>query len=163
MATILPFQSKNIIGYWTPDTLVEVRQSIKDNYDTVVSLVKETVAHYNSGNRASYGTACVYKSDIGNMCAVGRCLTEDALKVFHAVEQDQSFGIECIPTQIKNEYPCFDSMFQEKYHGVHIKVWSAMQDLHDTDEHWDENGLTQEGKNYILTTFGTEIYASVFA
>jgi hypothetical protein len=75
MTTILPFDLKGPCKFWTQDELDEVRQSIKDNYDTIISLIKETIAHYNEGNRASTGTSCNYKTEAGNMCAVGRCLT----------------------------------------------------------------------------------------
>lgn len=160
MRTILPFE-KYVNS--TKVDLDEILQSIKDNYDTIISLIKETIANYNEGNRASTGTACNYKTEAGNMCAVGRCLTEDALTEFHALEVGRgTFGIENMPSTLTEKYPCFDSMFQEKYQGVHIKVWDVMQGLHDYDEHWDAEGLAEDGKKFILENLGTEIYNEVF-
>jgi hypothetical protein len=160
MTTILPFETHR---HLTTDELDKVRQSIRDNYNISVSLVKETIAHYNEGNRASNGFNCNYKTETGNMCAVSRCLTEDALKDFHAVEVRQgAFGIENMPLALTEKYPCFDSIFQQKYQGVHVKVWRVMQGLHDYDEHWDGEGLTEDGEQYILDNLGTEIYNDVF-
>lgn len=156
MKTILPFENS------TKVELDEIHQSIKDNYDTIISLIKETIAHYNEGNRASNQISCNYKTEAGNMCAVGRCLTEDALTEFHFEEVMNTFGIENMPLALTEKYPCFDSMFQEKYQGVHIKVWGVMQGLHDYDEHWDAEGLTELGKKYILDNLGTEIHNDVF-
>jgi hypothetical protein len=73
-----------------------------------------------------------------------------------------TFGIENMPLDLTEKYPCFDSMFQEKYQGVHIKVWGVLQGLHDYDEHWDAEGLAEDGKKYILENLGTEIYNDVF-
>jgi hypothetical protein len=162
MKIILPFEHKSHNKFWNETNIDEARQSIKDNYDTIISLIKETIAHYNEGNRASTGTSCNYKTEAGNMCAVGRCLTEDALKDFHVEEAEMTFGIENMSSALTEKYPCFDSMFQEKYQGVHIKVWGVLQGLHDYDEHWDAEGLAEDGKKYILENLGTEIYNDVF-
>jgi len=158
MKEILPFEFKN--PYFFP--IDEIRKSIRDNYENVVSLVKETIYYYNYGNRSVEGTHCKYQSNTGNMCAVGRCLTEQALNDFHDHEVAKTFAIISLPEFITEKYSSFDSMFQEKYQGIHVQVWSFMQSLHDEDINWDENGLSSDGEQEILNTLGTKIHNDVF-
>jgi hypothetical protein len=158
MKEILPFEFRD--SYFFP--IDEIRKSIEDNYENVVSLVKETIYYYNYGNRSVDGTHCKYQSNAGNMCAVGRCLTEEALKDFHNYEMVGIFSITSLPEFITEKYTNFDSMFQERYHGIHKYVWSFMQGLHDEDCNWDENGLSSNGAQEILNTLGTKIHNDVF-
>jgi hypothetical protein len=157
MKEILPFEFKD--SYFYP--IDEIRKSIEDNYENVVGLIKETIYYYNYGNRSVDGTHCKYQSNAGNMCAVGRCLTEQALNDFHEREATCTFAITNLPHVITVKYSNFDSMFQEKYQGIHEQVWSFLQSLHDED-HWDENGLNDEGAMAILNTLGTKIHNDVF-
>jgi hypothetical protein len=162
MEYIEPFTDFNDISHLTEKVIGETRQSIKDNHDKIVALLKELTSHYNTGNRSIEGISCRYKNDAGNMCAVGRCLTEEALNDFNIYERtERTFGITVLPTVITDKYSDFDSMFQEKYQGIHEQVWGFMQGLHD-DENWDENGLNDEGAMAILNTLGTKIHNDVF-
>jgi hypothetical protein len=158
MKEILPFEFKD--SRFVP--IDEIRKSIENNYENVVSLVKETIHYYNYGNRSVDGTHCKYQSNAGNMCAVGRCLTEEALKDFHDHEVGTVFAITNLPAIITDKYTSFDSMLQEKYQGIHEQVWSFMQGLHDEDENWDYNGLSSNGEQEILNALGTKIHKDVF-
>jgi hypothetical protein len=159
MKEILPFEFKNPYSF----PVDEIRKSIEDNYENVVGLIKETIYYYNYGNRSVEGTSCKYQSNTGNMCAVGRCLTEDALKDFHEMEKTTlAFAITKLPATIADKYSDFDSMFRERYHGIHKYVWSFLQSLHDEDSNWDGNGLTSCGEAEILDNLGTKIHNDVF-
>ena len=161
MEYIEPFKDFNDISHLTEEVIGEILQSIKDNHDKIVALLKELTSHYNTGNRSVEGQSCRYKNDLGNMCAVGRCLTEEALNDFHEREATCTFAITNLPHVITEKYSNFDSMFQEKYQGIHEQVWSFLQSLHDEDDHWDENGLSNEGAIAILNTLGTKIHNEV--
>jgi len=161
MEYIKPFTDINDIVNLTDEVIGELQQSVYDNHDKIVSLLKELTSHYNTGNRSVEGNSCRYKNDLGNMCAVGRCLTEQALNDFHNREVARTFAITDLPAIITEKYSNFDSMFQEKYQGIHVQVWSFLQSLHDEDDHWDENGLSDEGAIAILNTLGTKIHNEV--
>jgi len=161
MKYIEPFTDINDIFKLTDEAIEELQQSVYDNHDKIVALLKELTSDYNTGNRSVEGNSCRYKNDLGNMCAVGRCLTEQALNDFHERETTCTFAITNLPAIITEKYTSFDSMFQEKYQGIHEQVWSFLQSLHDEDEHWDEDGLSDEGAIAILNTLGTKIHNEV--
>jgi hypothetical protein len=37
---------------------------------------------------------------------------------------------------------------KEEYRNIAINVWQHLQSFHDLPDYWDENGLTQTGKEY---------------
>jgi hypothetical protein len=162
MEYIKPFTDINDIVQLTDEVIEELQQSVYDNHDKIVALLKELTSHYNTRNRSVQGNSCWYKNDLGNMCAVGRCLTEQALNDFHNLEATCIFGITNLPLTITEKYSSFDSMFQENYQGIHVQVWSFLQSLHDEDENWDDDGLSYDGKIAILNTLGTKIHNEVF-
>ena len=49
------------------------KMEIKELYK---QLLDETVAHYNSKNRAVFNGGCRYSIDDGRKCAIGRIMTE---------------------------------------------------------------------------------------
>jgi hypothetical protein len=161
MKYIEPFTDINYIFKLTDEVIGDLQQSVYDNHDKIVALLKELTSHYNTGNRSVEGNTCRYKNDLGNMCAVGRCLTKDALNDFHEREATYTFAITNLPLTITEKYSSFDSMFQEKYQGIHVQVWSFLQSLHDEDDHWDEVGLSDDGRIAILNTLGTKIHNEV--
>jgi hypothetical protein len=161
MKYIEPFTDINDIVNLTDEATEELQQSVYDNHDKIVALLKELTSDYNIGNRSVESNTCRYKNHLGNMCAVGRCLTEEALNDFHDQEVARTFAITNLPAIITEKYSSFDSMFQEKYQGIHVQVWSFLQSLHDEDDHWDENGLSDVGAIAILNTLGTKIHNEV--
>ena len=103
----------------------------------------------------SDGKSCVYQSreDPERKCAVGRCMTKEALESFGQTEgsvQEFEYG-----------YPDggLDTLLILKYRKHSIPFWSALQDFHDSEINWDENGLSPRGliafKN-LLSNWGNK-------
>lgn len=104
---------------------------------TKLEIIEETANYYNINNRGINGNWCVYKSDTGNMCAVGRCLKENI--VLDAGYNENSDARELFKHHsydiLKDEYKIKDSDF-----------WLDLQRFHDHNLNWDEKGLTDIGK-----------------
>ena len=119
-----------------------------------LKLLQETVDYYskdtsrrglNEGsNEDSNGSKCVYLSPIsGNMCAVGRCMTEESVKKLGGANVTAN-GI--VSELNINE---LDDVIQPKYRGYHIQFWLEMQHLHDSNYNWDSKGLTESGERCV--------------
>lgn len=112
---------------------------------TKLEIIDETVAFYGEDTSRRSTTpkkGCkYYNEENGNMCAVGRCLTEDGLSRIHEKEGYGIiyFGIDGISNWFKDEY---------KDHS--ISFWDDLQVLHDNNRNWVEGkGLTKLGKEYV--------------
>lgn len=108
-------------------------------------LLAETQAHYNSSNRSQdKALACCYSGPQDRRCAIGRIMTEDGLeKVIRArmnannlAAVMNAFG----PDIVQEEWR---PLFATK-EGIEFAI--QVQKLHDTNENWDENGLTERGQ-----------------
>lgn len=136
----------------------EVYNNIMDNYDAFIMLLRETVNTYTSSNRATIGGSCCYLTDDGKMCAVGRCLNEKGLAAFSAYEAVHGgFGVCSIPSSIS-----LSDSLQDEYKNISIVVWDRIQSLHDDDDRWCDEGISDEGREYIKKTFGPTVFYDVF-
>ena len=121
------------------------------------TVILETIEAYaDPTNRAMYphnageneGT-CQYRTLEGKMCAVGRCMTEDALEEYGKCSRSidgLAFGAGGV-----------DNLLREEYHGHSVEFWSRLQELHDTDYFWSDEGITQKGIVYIRENFNISI------
>jgi hypothetical protein len=128
---------------------------------TKEQIVRETVAFYTSKNRAAVetvhpdngctSTQCLYLTDEGKMCAVGRCMTKK--------------GLECVLVSyakasahdLDDGFDGIDKLLKKKYHGRNISFWDNLQSLHDNKNWWDENGITEKGKAQVRYLFKIEL------
>lgn len=117
---------------------------------TAREILEETAAFYTSENRAvvkgghgNHGSvSCHYLTNDGKMCAVGRCLID--------------------PSEITNEpvidIPQLEDRLKSEYRGHPIDFWSDLQDLHDSPNNWNREGLSTQGedeRDLILRTWAT--------
>lgn len=117
----------------------------KEKKKTIKEVVLETIEYYenNPERRAlsDVGVCLYYAPDTGNMCAVGRCMKD--------ATQDYSCGILSLNkgfTEIEEED--IHKEMKEEYSNIPIAVWQHLQSFHDLSDYWDENGLTEHGKEY---------------
>src|SRR5690606_24716056 len=106
----------------------------------------ETIEYYSEDVNRRAKTdqgGCAYLTKDGNMCAVGRCFSEEGLKEYGNCP---SFFHHEMIDLFKDEYKIYDQQF-----------WSLLQGLHDKDQNWDENGLSEEGQRYIRKNFSKEM------
>jgi hypothetical protein len=113
---------------------------------TVKEVVLETIEYYenNPERRAvdSRSGVCMYHDkDTDNMCAVGRCMLDPKQGYNCGV-----LGLHKNSIEIEEE-DVFKEM-KEEYSNIAINVWQHLQSFHDLPDYWDENGLTQTGKEY---------------
>lgn len=99
---------------------------------TTAEIIFETIQFYlaDLSRRAKRdNNTCFYVDPIypGTYCAVGRCMTPEALS-----EVGSSRGSVCI---LDDTYD-LDTLLQEPYRGHPIGFWSALQSLHDSDYYW---------------------------
>lgn len=101
---------------------------------TKLEIIEETVNYYSedTSRRAFNGSGCEYLMEDGRNCAVGRCFTEDGLSNFGNCRT--CFDYDMIP-YLKEEYRIDDYDF-----------WCDLQELHDTNAFWNDNGLTKGGE-----------------
>lgn len=104
-------------------------------------IIDETAGFYNSNNRGySVSTqSCVYLDQDGNMCAVGRCLSSPETFMF-----DKS--IVNIHSILIHRGEDFDDYLKPEYRGHDISFWRDLQYFHDSPSNWNEEGLTEKGK-----------------
>ncbi len=126
-----------------------------EHMKTKVQIINETASFYNTSNRGVgvivnveglRETMCLYKTDSGNMCAVGRCLLPDS-KAFNKLGG--------VMTVFEDEAE-MDSQLQPEYRGHSKRFWTSLQCFHDDDCNWNEDGLTSLGieeLNYLLVRY----------
>lgn len=95
-------------------------------------IIKETVEFYwaDPSRRAATEQGCKYQTVDGRMCAVGRCLTAEALQ--------RASGMACATCVLADrlEVNCLDELLQPEYRGHHAWFWLHLQILHDDDGIW---------------------------
>lgn len=106
------------------------------------NLLNETIQYYSEDiNRRALdkNNLCCYYTTDGKMCAVGRCLEHP--ESFEKTDIDIDLAIHDL-TITKQD-------FKEKYRGFAVNFWFDLQYLHDNNNFWEKDGLTQEGKEYV--------------
>lgn len=115
---------------------MEVRQL------SVAEIVAETVEYYSADPKGKRGTntkgGCEYLIE-GRMCAVGRC----------AIDPSTLEGV-CDNILVRNrdtgKLSSLDTGLRFQYRGHSEVFWSYLQDLHDANINWDDDGITIEGQ-----------------
>jgi hypothetical protein len=90
-------------------------------------------------------TLCVYLTDTGCMCAVGRCMV--------APTRNMIGGVATLHSGIK--FTNLEEELKPEYRGHSIEFWQSLQGLHDDSGNWGPKGLTLTGK---LVADGIKIY-----
>ena len=101
-------------------------------------LLDNTVRHFNSMNRSiKDGTLndCMYRSEDGYGCAIGREISDDLAKKLNNV----SFGsvdniFDKLPLRLKN---------------LGVNFLREIQFLHDLSGHWNKDGLSNIGRENV--------------
>lgn len=108
-----------------------------------LALLEDTVKYYSedTSRRAMGENGCMYLTEDGKKCAVGRFLVKDFdyenLNEFNSVQD------------LYREYQGTDEFLIPEYRGYDISFWSSLQGLHDGNFYWDAEGLTEFGENTV--------------
>ena len=112
---------------------------------TKAEIIEETANYYNLTNRGfdPHKKVCEYLDNKGRSCAVGRCLTGQALHVAKNYEG----GVDGLADYLKCKLGItFDEVFKEQYKGHELKFWDSLQLFHDTRHNFKETGLSTIGQ-----------------
>ena len=112
-------------------------------YITPLELIEETVSYYSedtSRRGLDETNQCVYKTDQGQMCAVGRCLKEDV--------NVNSFNYDSDVDNLFKEYD-FPNIIKPEYSKITQELWGSLQMLHDQQHNWEVNSLSVIGKERV--------------
>ena len=126
---------------------------------TKVEIIKQTAEFYNNKNRSlnpSYDEtkkydpyyqipACLYNGPDGKHCAFAMCCDDPSV-----LSKYEGIGVRNLSHNLylKNEYKGHDQDF-----------WSDIQKLHDTDDYWTDDGISEIGKlrvEYLIEKYENE-------
>jgi hypothetical protein len=107
---------------------------------TALEIIEETIEFYSADitRRSIKNGICVYAGEDGTKCAYSRCWKEGVWKEEY---EDRNPKHEFMPKP--------DELVDERYKGHSAKFWLELQRLHDNNSHWNETGLTENGKIYV--------------
>ncbi len=115
---------------------------------TKLEIIENTVTYYSKDTkrRSIQGGGCVYSSENGNHCAVGRFLKKE-------LKQDATYSM-WNDDDINNildelEIEDFDECLVPRAKGHEKLFWTRLQMLHDGKDYWDSKGLTEEGEKEV--------------
>lgn len=120
---------------------------------SMVQIIDETIKFYGDdttrrskrGNGDKVGdNVCAYNGADGKHCAVGRCLTKEALKLNPDRHDDTNVG------SVWSTIELLDHDLQPQYRGHSIQFWESLQGLHDGDANWNARGMTDIGRRNAL-------------
>lgn len=118
---------------------------------TKLELLEDTVKYYSidTSRRAvvklEYGaTECMYTTDDGQHCAVGRWLQPNYKNT------DWTNNIGCSADDLLRDTGVIqpyepDELFVEEVQHIPAWFWMDLQQLHDNHVFWDKDGLTEAG------------------
>lgn len=127
---------------------------------TKLEIIEETAAFYNTTNRGfDAEKGCVYLTEDGNHCAVGRCILPEKIDKFKPRELAKVIkGGTSITSLfgISKDYDNFgqplyfgndiDAYLKEEYRGHDLIFWRSLQSFHDDEMNWNDQGLSSQGK-----------------
>ena len=108
---------------------------------TAHEIIDETVEYYQNnpssiGKNIDGSNSCLYNGPNGEKCAFSRCCTDDS----RFIEGHCASGLLNIGR----------SKLLPQYEGHSESFWDDLQSLHDSDDNWDGNRLTEYGQNRVL-------------
>lgn len=114
----------------------------------------ETIQHYNRDNRSFNNFLCSYIPDdpsTSEGCAIGRKLSKSYKKKMMASEKFSEINIRDVNR-------LFYELHTPRYFkGMPLSFLKQVQGLHDDDNFWCRNGLTDDGEEFcrkLKTTYG---------
>lgn len=103
---------------------------------TEAAVLADTVQYYGEDTsrraiKAGEACYCVLIDKGHYACSVGRYMIAPE-------DRPNSIPVETIPY--------LDELLKPEYRGLRMEFWEMLQELHDTDEYWDDDGLTAAGE-----------------
>lgn len=115
---------------------------------TIEEIIDETVNFYGEdvSRRAAIFSGgmwgCMYVSSDGRKCAFGRCMINPYLREDNHTGFNKNISVQYIKHH--------DTLLKEEYHGHPIGFWLDLQELHDINQNWNDNGISEWGTKEAL-------------
>jgi len=126
---------------------------------TPLELLDETIEYYKTHNRGlmkskALISVCRYRNSKGDMCALGRCFTDEAMETelkHGGIIAHYGNGAP----SLEHEYG-ISNLVKDQYVNIGLRTWSQLQRLHDKHEYWNANDdggwdLSEEGLERVKT------------
>ena len=112
---------------------------------TKEEIINETVEYYKDASKRGYNDVtgkCEYLTESGNMCAVGRCLIPGSVMESRSQNKEvpQRNFIGAV-TDVVN----LEQILKPEYRGHSSHFWMLLQNLHDTNEFFNNVTMNEEG------------------
>jgi hypothetical protein len=130
---------------------------MEKQYPLVTEMIhelREMVDYYShdTNRRATSHGTCSYETENGAKCAIGRMLSGEDLTRLESRGMLDDTGLSDI----------WDIIETPRVKNLPRRFLEDLQDLHDSDLHWDGNGISERGKDrmeLIRTRIETGYYA----
>lgn len=113
---------------------------------TKLQIIEDMVEYYSADpTRRGIGIngACVYLSEAGNMCGVGRHMNEPLKTMRGACD---NLYLKDSPTAVT----ILDSVLKDESKGHSSGFWRHIQMFHDAHHYWKSDGLTAAGVSALV-------------
>ena len=116
--------------------------NIEERKQQMQGILKDTIDYYREDpvqfRAVSDSGECVYTTDQGHHCAVGRYFRPE----FQTTEFEQNADTSICMLDRELDYYLVSGMI-----GLGNDFWAKLQDIHDGCMNWDKEGLTDTGKD----------------
>lgn len=110
---------------------------------TALEIIDETAAFYKNENRSVVGVTCVYVGPGERRCAFSRCCSEEGIKKLAQIDTGP------VSMQSAKTFEDVDKFLKPEYHGFSNEFWGDIQNLHDIERNWNDQGLSKEGVSSV--------------
>ena len=117
---------------------------------TQEELLKDTINHFNSDNRCYGKDGCQYAPTGAHTqgCAIGRFLSTEAQELYDKNRDDHSdISLVAIDEIFRNKE--LKPLAPEWMQKMDTRFLCAVQGLHDTDGYWNQQGVNENGWDYV--------------
>jgi hypothetical protein len=113
---------------------------------TKIEILHETANFYNLSNRSvkEDGSVCLYVGPDNKQCAFARCCINPIPEWDKILGDQMGTSVRYV---VRNHTDGnVDNLLKPEYHGHDVVFWCDVQELHDFDPNWNEDGLSERGR-----------------
>jgi len=114
-----------------------------------LDVIRNTVKRFNLNNRAIVNYISYYRLEDGTMDAICYYINKKdqcGCLYKHFKDTKESRGIDVLYGLHRFEWT---DLIPSVRHIQDINFWRSIQELHDVDDNWDDNGLSENGKYFV--------------
>lgn len=100
---------------------------------SALDIITETLQHYHDTKAFGFDHdlgVCLYRTEQGNRCALGRCLLDDSPPILHPM-RFECYDAAQLDRHLHAGPGGLDEMLKPEYRGHPLGFWRLLQRLHD--------------------------------